>query len=77
MSNWCTTNKIYRKYISKQSVQPDPERIEGIQKMKEPNSIKELQRFLGVINNLSPHINNLAYKTSNLRKLLKKDCVWK
>lgn len=49
--------------------------------MKEPSrnesSVEELLRFLAVINYLSPYINNLADKCSNLWNLLKKDCEWK
>ena len=41
--------------------------------MSLPNSVNELQRFLGMITNLGTFIPNLAEATSPLRTLLKKE----
>ena len=41
--------------------------------MSLPNSVNELQRFLGMITNLGTFISNLAEATSPLRTLLKKE----
>lgn len=39
-------------------------------------SMKDLQRFLGMINYLSTYVPNLTAKTMVLRQLLKKDSYW-
>lgn len=55
---------------------PEFKKIEAIMKMSEPTSVKELQRFLGMINYLSGYLPNMSEKCANLRKLLKKHCLW-
>ena len=41
-----------------------------------PESKKELQRFLGMINYLGKFVPNLSENTENLRKLLEKNTEW-
>lgn len=68
------------KYIghifSSEGVQTDPERIKAIELMKQPKNVKELQRFLGVINYVEKFIPNKSERTAKLRELLKKDVEW-
>lgn len=52
-------------------VKSDPNRVKAIVEMKSPNSKKELQRYLGMINYLRSFIPNLASITEPLRHLLK------
>ena len=44
--------------------------------MPYPTNVKELQRFLGMVNYLAKFIPNLTSHTVNLRKLLEKDTKW-
>ena len=63
--------------ISSEGVKVDPAKIEAITKMPLPNSVNELQRFLGMITYLGKFILNLAEVTSLLRTLLKKEVGFK
>ncbi|XP_061722995.1 uncharacterized protein K02A2.6-like [Cydia pomonella] len=62
--------------VTSKGLKPDPEKIETITKIKRPENIKELQRFLGLITYLSKFIKNMADITSPLRQLLHKDVEW-
>ncbi|XP_063361440.1 uncharacterized protein LOC134658236 [Cydia amplana] len=62
--------------VTSEGLKPDPEKIETITKIKRPENIKELQRFLGLITYLSKFIKNMADITSPLRQLLHKDVEW-
>ncbi|XP_026687288.1 uncharacterized protein K02A2.6-like [Diaphorina citri] len=55
---------------------PDLSKIEAIEKMPEPKNVKDLQRFLGMINYLSCYMPNMSNNCVNLRKLLKKESLW-
>ena len=63
--------------ISSEGVKVDPAKTEAITKMPLPNSVNELQRFLGMITYLGKFIPNLAEVTSPLRTLLKKEVEFK
>jgi hypothetical protein len=54
-------------------IKPDPNKVEDLQAMPSPTSKKELQEFLGLIQYLSPFIDNLSERAAPLRDLLKKD----
>ncbi|XP_017487155.1 PREDICTED: uncharacterized protein LOC108375524 [Rhagoletis zephyria] len=62
--------------VSAEGVKPDPEKIETITKIKQPENVKELQRFLGMVTYVSKFIKNLADITQPLRQLLRKDVEW-
>lgn len=57
-------------------VSPDNEKIRAIVNMPRPNNVKEMQRFLGMVNYLGPFIKNLSEKNHKLRELLKNDVQW-
>jgi transposase InsO family protein len=59
-----------------QGVKPDNDKVRAIVDMPSPKSVKDLQRFLGMLNYLSSYIPNLADETATLRLLLKKDSAW-
>ena len=63
--------------ISSEGIKVDPSKTDAITKMSVPQSLTELQRFLGMVNYLSKFIPNLAEVTAPLRVLLKKDVVFK
>lgn len=62
--------------FDRHGISPDKSKIEAIIEMPKPKDIKELQRFLGMVNYLGSYIPNLSEETSILRDLLKKKNVW-
>lgn len=62
--------------FNESGVRPDGDKIESIVKMPIPANVKELQRFLGMVNYLGPFIENLSAKNRNLRELLRNDVQW-
>ena len=63
--------------ISSEDVKVDRAKIETITKMLLPNSVNELQRFLGMITYFGKFIPNLAEVTSPLCTLLEKEVLFK
>jgi hypothetical protein len=53
-------------------IKPDPKKVKDLQAMQSPTS-KKLQEFLGLIQYLSPFMDNLSERAAPLRDLLKKD----
>lgn len=62
--------------IDGQGIHADPAKLEGIVKFPPPTNVTELQRFLGMINQLAKFAPELASKTEPLRQLLKKESLW-
>ncbi|XP_049885516.1 uncharacterized protein K02A2.6-like [Pectinophora gossypiella] len=62
--------------VTSEGLKPDPEKIETITKIKRPENVKELQRFLGLITYMSKFIKNMADITNPLRQLLQKNIEW-
>ena len=62
--------------ISADGIEPDFEKIAAILEIQYPKNVKELQRFLGMINYLGKFIPNLSEVAAPLRKLLEKDIHW-
>ena len=62
--------------LSPSCVGSDPSKVEAIKKMKEPTNISEVQRFLGMANQLSKFAPNLADQTKPLRDLLSSKTQW-
>lgn len=62
--------------VTSDGLKPDPEKLETISKIKRPENVKELQRFLGLVTYLSKFIENMADITCPLRQLLQKDVEW-
>ena len=64
----CTSIPFFREVVSREGIQPDPQKIRALTKMPVPKNKKELQAFLGIINFLS----KLSPDTSKVCKLLRK-----
>ena len=62
--------------IDDQGVRPDPAKVEAIQQFKQPITVKELCRFLGMPNHLNKFIPNLAETAKSLRDLLSGKNHW-
>ena len=63
--------------IDENGIKPNEEKVEGILKLKPPESTKELKSFLGAIQNMTKYLPKLSERTDRLRKLLKKNEQWK
>ena len=63
--------------ISSEGIKIDPSKTEAITKMPLSRSVKDLQRFLCMINYLGKLIPNLSEHATPLPNLLKKDVVFK
>ena len=62
--------------INGSGITVDPSKVEAIKKFPQPQNITELQRFLGMVNQMAKFTPNLATATEPLRALLKKESAW-
>ena len=65
-----TSVKFLGQVLSAAGVTPDPDKIIAIGKMKEPENVTDVRRFLGMANQLSKFTSNLSELTKPLRELL-------
>ena len=76
----CEFSKNSAKYlghiIDENGIHPDPNKVEAIKKFPAPSNITELQKFMGMVNQLAKHIPQLADINTPLRQLLRKDNSW-
>lgn len=70
------TVKFLGHNISPEGISVDPDRITAITKMQAPSNVKELQRFLGMINFIGRSIPNRSTICEPLNILLKQDNTW-
>ena len=63
-------------WIDERGVSPHADKIEAIQKMQKPKDVRELRRFLGMVNFLGRYVQDLAKYTAPLNELLRKENVW-
>ena len=68
--------KFFGLEFSADGVRPDPGKAADIQRMKAPQTVAQLQEFLGIATYMSPFIPNLSQKTATLRDLVKKDAEY-
>lgn len=62
--------------LSVKGMELDVEKVEAINKLKQPTNKTELQRFLGMVTYLQKFIPNMSDLTQPLRKLLEKETEW-
>lgn len=64
--------------IDPTGVRADPEKTQAIGEMGQPNNVSNLQRFMGMVNQLGKFSPNIADLTQPLCELLQKhqDWVW-
>lgn len=62
--------------LSARGVEIDQEKVDAIDKLREPSNKVELQRLLGMVTYLAKFIPNLSEITQPLRKLLEKESDW-
>ena len=59
---------FYGTIFSAQSIKPDPMKIQALQDLPTPQTQKQLQSFLGLVNYLQPFLPGIASKTTFLHE---------
>ena len=71
-SNKCQISKqqitFYGAIFTAEGMKSDPIKVQALQDLPTPQSQKELQSFVGLINYLQPFLQNLSHKTTFLRE---------
>jgi hypothetical protein len=62
--------------ISAEGVAADPKKTLAVQEFPRPQNVTELQRIMGMVNQLAKFLPNLSTLNEPLRQLLKKDQQW-
>ena len=62
--------------VGRYGVRPTPDRLEALQNWPAPQSVEELQSFLGLIGFLRRYIADMAQIAVPLNRLLRKKAVW-
>lgn len=63
--------------ISENRVRADPDKIKAICEMPAPQNKQDVQRILGVLNDVGRFLPNFSIDTTIIRELLKKNSVFK
>lgn len=63
--------------LSENGISPTNDKIEAIQKFRQPQTAEEVRSFLGLVNYVGKFIPDLATTTNDLRILMKKDTEFK
>ncbi|KAL8565639.1 hypothetical protein ACOMHN_063470 [Nucella lapillus] len=71
-----TTITFLGHIIDGNGVRADPAKLDGIHRFPTPHSVQDIQRFLGMVNQLTKFTENLASLTDPLRQLLRKNTAW-
>ena len=66
----CSQITFYDAILSKEGMQTNPEKIQGIREMV-PSDVQQLQSFLGMLHIMQPYIPHLSHHVSPLRELLR------
>nr|KAG5703345.1 hypothetical protein BaRGS_023392 [Batillaria attramentaria] len=62
--------------ISGEGIRIDPSKVQAITDMPDPEDVADLRRFIGMVNFLGRHLDNLSTVMQPLSQLLEKDRVW-
>ena len=80
LNNKCEFSKQSMKFlghiIDETGIYPDPEKTEAVRNFPRPEKVKDLQRFMGLVNQMGKFIPDRASHNERLRQLLKKENVW-
>ena len=71
-----TSIKFLGHIIVAKGIHVDPDEVKAIRKFPAPTNITELQRFMGMVNQLAKFIPSLADSNAPLHHLLRKDTAW-
>ena len=80
LNNKCEFSKQKIKFlgyiIDHNGLHADPQKTSAIADFPAPTNITELQRFMGMVNQLGKFIPGLAEMTEPMRQLLRKESAW-
>ena len=72
----CTSIPFFGKVVSREAIQPDPQKIKALTDMPVPKNKRELQAFLGIINYLGKFSPGMAEVSKPLQKLTSSKMTW-
>ena len=72
----CDRVSFFGAAYSRDGVEPDPRKIQGIEEMTAPETKQQLQSFLGMVTYMGNFVPHLSHHTEPLRQLLKKDVMF-
>ena len=67
---------FFRAIYSREGVEPDQKKVQGIEEMTAPETKQQLQSFLGMVTYMGNFIPHLSHHMEPLRQLLKKDVTF-
>ena len=62
--------------VGEDGIRADPDKTAAISEMERPQTVKELRRFMGMVNQLGKFSSNIAETSQPLRELLRKNQAW-
>ena len=71
-----TSVRFLGQVIDAQGIRPDPDKLEAIKNMRQQENVKEVRRFLGMINQMSKFAPHLSEISKPLRDLLSLKYQW-
>ena len=72
----CERVSFFSIVYSREEVEPDPKKIQGIKEMTPPETKQQLQLFLGMVAYMGNFVPHLSHHTKLLRQFLKKDVTF-
>ena len=72
----CDRVSFFGAVYSRDGVEPDPKKIQGIEEMTPPETKQQLQLFLGMVTYMGNFVPHLSHHMKLLRQLLKKDLTF-
>ena len=72
----CTSIPFFGEVMSRQGIQPDPQKVRALTEMPMLKNRKELQPFLGIINYLNKFSSGMLQICEPLRKLMSSKMTW-
>jgi hypothetical protein len=68
--------KFLGQSLSKEGIQADPEKTRAIAEIDTPQTVSDLRRFLGMVNQLGKYSPRISELTQPLRELLRAKKKW-
>ena len=68
--------KFLGQVLTPSGISSDPDKVSAVVQMRQPTNVSEVRRLLGMVNQLSKFVPNLADMTKPLRDLLSKHNQW-
>ena len=74
----CSSMKYLGHIVDSEGIRADPEKIKAVTELRRPENVSGVRQFLGMVNQLTKFVPNIAEKTKPIRELLHKDnkFVW-